>query len=96
MVQTPRLKLSFYIGRKTVLTAQNHTENQTGNFRPPGKWRFQPALNPTFDSIGCVPSPVQNRDEARVPDRAGPVDALSLQMAPVVEHPRILVHTRAM
>src|SRR5207253_695122 len=53
-----------------------------------------PGLYPTLDSIGAVPPSVQNRDEARVPDGAGPIDTLPLQVAPVIKHAGVSINTR--
>ena len=98
MVKTTRLKLPFNLRRQSKLSAQHHSEYEAADrlcIRPRAEWRFQPGLYPILDSIGAVPPSVQNRDEAGVPDRARPIDALSLQVAPIVKHPRVPIDARA-
>ena len=95
MILTTYLKLAFDLRRQAILPAQHHPQHEAADIRPRCKRRFQPALYPVLDPIEAVPSGFQNRNEGG-PDRACPVDSLPLQIAPIVEHARVEVHTRTM
>ena len=97
MVKPARLKLPFDFGGQTILSPKHHSSDQRFDGLVVGarvKWCFDFGLNPFFDSIASVPPSVQNRDEAGIPDRAGPIDTLSLQVTAVIKHPGVPIDHR--
>ena len=99
MVKPARLKLPFDFGGQTILSPKHHSGDQCFDGLVVGarlKWCFDFSLNPFFDSIASVPPSVQNRDEAGIPDRACPVDALPLQVAPIIKHAGVSINRRSM
>src|SRR5262249_22513147 len=97
MVKAARLKLPFDFSRQAILSPKHHSGDQRFDGLVVGvylKWRFDSGLNPFFEAVASMPPSVQNRDESGIPDRAGPIDTLSLQVAAVIKHPGILIDHR--
>ena len=98
VVEPSSLEVAFDTRGKVVLKAKDHAENQTSRvpvFRETGgRAVFDRALQPVRDSAEPVTA-LQHGDQARIADRAGPEDALALEVALKVENAGIAIACRA-
>jgi hypothetical protein len=94
VIKSASLKLALDFRRQAEFPAEDHSENQALNVRSLGERGFYSRPGPVLDSIWSVPTPPQNRDQTGIPDGASPVDALTLEVAPVIKHARVPVGGR--
>src|SRR4030095_7789845 len=96
VVNTAGLKLSFNGCGETELSPYDHSKHKALDVRLVREWFFQPRFYPILDSIRSVPSSIENRNQAGISYRAGPVDSLSFEIATVIKDTRITVDHRPM